>query len=150
MKLIIPPPFQVAILALVMWFIDKELPEFRLSFSSYKLLTLLLVFCGIAITAAAILKMFSVKTTLNPLNPAKASQLVTDGIFGFSRNPIYVGDLLFLTAWLVWLGNPANVLPLLLFPLYITAFQIKPEEEALLNLFDDEYKLYCNKVGRWL
>jgi len=36
-----------------------------------------------------------------------------------------------------------------LFVLYITIFQIIPEEEAMLNLFGEDYKSYSNKVRRW-
>jgi len=39
---------------------------------------------------------------------------------------------------------------LLLFVWYITLFQIKPEEEALEKIFNDDYRAYKNRVRRWL
>ena len=37
-----------------------------------------------------------------------------------------------------------------LFIFYITIFQIIPEEEAMRELFKDEYKDYCSNVRRWV
>ena len=50
----------------------------------------------------------------------------------------------------IWLGNFFNVALLVLFPLYITFFQIKPEEKALTELFSDSYIQYCAETRRWI
>lgn len=94
---------------------------------------------------------FRVKgTTVDPTKPAKASSLVTDGIYRFTRNPMYVGMGLVLIGGIIRLGNPFCVISLLIYVWYITQFQIKPEEQALRQLFGDEYDDYCKKVRRWL
>jgi protein-S-isoprenylcysteine O-methyltransferase Ste14 len=42
---------------------------------------------------------------VNPMRPARASTLVTSGVFAWSRNPIYLGDLLLLAACAVVRAN---------------------------------------------
>jgi protein-S-isoprenylcysteine O-methyltransferase Ste14 len=98
----------------------------------------------------AAMTFFAAKTTINPLRPARASTLVTTGVFSLSRNPIYLGDFLVLLALVVWFGNVINLLLLPLFVWFINRFQIAPEERALTGLFGDDYLLYCKNVRRWL
>ncbi|MDH5305282.1 MAG: isoprenylcysteine carboxylmethyltransferase family protein, partial [Gammaproteobacteria bacterium] len=86
----------------------------------------------------------------NPLKPETASALVQSGIFGKTRNPMYVGLLLILSGWAVWLESLSCLGLLLLFVVAITELQIKPEEAAMRKLFGDEYLRYCEKVGRWI
>ena len=92
---------------------------------------------------------FASKTTTNPLNPYKASKLVVSGIYQYTRNPMYLSMLLLLLAIAVWLGNAFNVLIAAAFVSYMNKFQIFPEEKALTQIFDKEYKQYCILVRRW-
>lgn len=47
--------------------------------------------------------------------------------------------------------NVIGGIPLLvLFVLYLNAFQILPEERAMLEVFGDEYREYMKKVRRWI
>ncbi len=45
------------------------------------------------------------KTTINPLNPAASTTLVTSVIYQITRNPMYVGFVIFLFAWSVYLSS---------------------------------------------
>jgi protein-S-isoprenylcysteine O-methyltransferase Ste14 len=90
------------------------------------------------------------RTTINPLDPSRASALVTGGIFRFTRNPLYLSLLLLLIAyairldsWVEWLG-PA------LFVIYITRFQIIPEETILAVKFGDDFHAYRSRTRRWI
>jgi protein-S-isoprenylcysteine O-methyltransferase Ste14 len=90
-----------------------------------------------------------VGTTTNPLKPEAASALVRGGVFELSRNPMYLGSLLVLTGWGLWLGSPSNILVAVLYGVLIAELQIKPEELALTGLFGQEYADYCREVRRW-
>jgi len=83
------------------------------------------------------------------MKPDQATTLVTDGMFKITRNPMYLGMLLLLFGLSVFKGLIVGFIFLPLFVLYITIFQIIPEEEAMLNLFGEDYKSYSNKVRRW-
>src|SRR5678815_1380789 len=82
-------------------------------------------------------------TTVDPRSPENTSQIVRSGIYRFTRNPMYLGMLIVLIAWMAWLSNVgAGVVPVL-FALYITRWQIVPEERALAQKFGAEYEAYC-------
>ena len=103
-----------------------------------------------AIDVAAIVHFGKAGTTPNPLDPSKASHLVTEGIFRVSRNPMYLGLLLLLIGWAVWLGSASPWLVPPLFVVVITLVQIIPEEQALSRNFGEQYALYRRSVARWI
>lgn len=110
--------------------------------------TLLLLF--VVIEGFAIAAMRKAKTTMNPMRPDAASHLVTGGIFSSSRNPMYLGLLCALIAYIVYLQNYFSLVSVPLFVLVMNHLQIKPEEIALQNIFGDEYEAYCKDVRRWV
>lgn len=150
MNLLLPPPLVVALLAAAMWGLDRAFPAGRLAFAGQKPLAIALFVLACALMAAAVISFASARTTINPLRPANATRLITGSVFRYSRNPIYLADLLLLAAWAVWLGHAGNVVWLVVFVVYINRFQIRPEEAALTNLFGAEYAAYCARVRRWL
>jgi protein-S-isoprenylcysteine O-methyltransferase Ste14 len=105
---------------------------------------------GITIILAAILSFRRLQTTINPLQPDKATSLVVSGIFRLSRNPMYLGMLLILIAVSLASGAVVGLFLLPAFIAYISFFQILPEEKAMRELFSDQYAEYCKKVRRWI
>ena len=105
---------------------------------------------GIAIDVAALTCFRKAGTTVNPLDPSKASRLVTDGVFRLSRNPMYLGLVLLLVGWGVWLGSASPWLVPPLFVIALTVVQIIPEEQALHRRFGEQYLSYRRKVARWI
>jgi protein-S-isoprenylcysteine O-methyltransferase Ste14 len=89
-------------------------------------------------------------TTINPVAIDTASILVTTGPFARSRNPMYVAMALLLTAWALALNSLAALAGPLLFVLFITRFQILPEEGAMSAKFGATYTDYRARVRRWL
>lgn len=90
------------------------------------------------------------KTTFNPMTPDDASSVVTSGVYRVSRNPMYVGFLLLLIGWAIWLSHPLPFFLLPVFVLYMNRFQILPEERALSAKFGKAYDSYQQGVRRWL
>ena len=133
-----------------MWGLDRLVPMDMLSAGTTAMIAPVLVLVGLGIMALAMQRFRKAGTTVNPLDPSRASSLVSSGIFGRSRNPMYLGMLILLTAWAIWLGNAANIVTLYVFYSFMTRFQIKPEEEALTKLFGEEYEAYCKRVSRWI
>ena len=70
------------------------------------LLALVLVCLGIGVSVSGMLAFRAARTTVDPRNPGKATQLVAGGIYRLSRNPMYVGLLCTITAWAIYLGSP--------------------------------------------
>lgn len=150
MELKIPPPLQALLFGTVMWFLDSWLGFAKLTFYFQWVIVLALFIFGFSIIALAGLNFKAAKTTVNPLKPSQASSLVIAGVYKISRNPMYLGLLVILLAWAFYLGNIFALAVLPVFVWYITNFQIKPEEKALMSIFGKEYQLYCATVRRWI
>ena len=109
-----------------------------------------MIISGLIIILSAIILFKKYQTTITPLNPSNATKLITDGIYKFSRNPMYLG-LLFVLFGISIILNPTGGLFLIpLFILYLNIFQIVPEENAMVDLFKDEFLEYKENVRRWI
>lgn len=146
----VPPPIWMLLFGIAMWFVAKSEFAYAIEIPYSWLPALVIVAFGFSFTIPAIKKFDAAETTINPLKPQEASSLVTSGVFGRTRNPMYVGLAMVLLGWVVWLGSATNLAVLALFVIVITMLQIKPEEMALRELFGEEYEEYCRKVRRWI
>ena len=90
------------------------------------------------------------KTTINLLRPQKSTFLITNNINKYSRNPMCFGYLLILLSSLVYLGTLLSIIIIPLFIFIINFIQIKPEEQALKDLFGPNYDECLLKVRRWI
>ena len=109
-----------------------------------------MIISGLIILLSAIILFKKYQTTITPLNPSNATKLITDGIYKFSRNPMYLGLLLVLFG-ISFILNPIGGLSLIpLFILYLNLYQIIPEENAMVDLFKDEFLEYKKNVRRWI
>lgn len=147
---LIPPPVVALLFGAAMWAVDRQVSAGRVESAWLPPIAGVLLAAGVLLLIAAVVSFIAARTTINPLHPAKASSLITTGVFRLSRNPIYLADLLLLAAFAVWLGNPLNVVFLAMFVWYIQRFQILPEERALAERFGASYAAYCARVRRWL
>ena len=105
---------------------------------------------GCVIAFSGVLSFRQSKTTVDPINPDKASTLVTSGIFRLTRNPMYLGMQFVLLGWSLFLGGLLPLIMALAFIPYMTRFQIVPEERVMRTLFGEEYERYCQRVRRWM
>ena len=150
LALLIPPPVVVALFGLMMWACAQELSVGRFVLAWPDLVLGLLLAGGLWLIGSAAGALLRARTTVNPLRPGNTSVLVVSGVFRWSRNPIYLGDLLLLLAWFLWLGQWVNLLLLAGYVSYMNRFQIEPEERILAQRFGDAYLSYCARVRRWL
>ena len=148
MKKRIPPPL-IAMLCVLIIFLSKSIfPSFVFS---YKLqLGIFVSTIGFLLLIVSIKSFIDNKTTINPLNLKKSTYLVTSGVFRFSRNPMYLGMLLFLLGTAIILNIIGGLIISILFIFYMNYFQIIPEEKALQNLFGKNYRNYRKTVRRWI
>ncbi len=150
LELKIPPPAVALITAALMWLIARIAPGFAFMVSARNLLATGVAAAGLITAIAGVVTFARAKTTVNPTRPQSTSSLVMWGIYSVTRNPMYVGMLLALTAWAIFLSNAAAFLLLPAFILYINRFQIEPEERVLASLFGPEFAEYESRVRRWL
>ncbi len=146
----IPPPVVGALAAAGMWGISGLGPQIPLPFVAKVAAVAVLVAAGLAVDLAGLLAFRGSRTTVNPLQPQRASALVTGGVYRITRNPMYLGMALLLLAWAAWLSAWLALAGPVVFVLYITRFQILPEERALLANFGEDFPRYAERVRRWL
>ena len=109
-----------------------------------------MIISGLIAILSAITTFKKYHTTITPLNPANATKLITDGIYKLSRNPMYLGLLLMLLGISIILNPIGGFFLIPLFILYLNLFQIIPEENALVDLFKEEFLEYKKNVRRWI
>lgn len=146
----IPPPVVALVLAACAWGLDSLMPELRRAFPWQTEVASVLLVVGLAGMLSGVLAFRIAKTTVDPLHPERAAQLVVSGIYRRTRNPMYLGMLLLLAAWAVYLGQPLALITLPFWVWFIGRFQIRPEEAALRRLFGSSYVAYCSTVRRWI
>lgn len=105
---------------------------------------------SIGLLASADLAFIKHKTTVNPLEPDKASALVDSGPFRLTRNPMYVGMAGLLAAHAIRRGGWLTPLPVAAFVAIIDRTQIPAEEVAMRANFGEAYDAYRARVPRWL
>ena len=145
----IPPPIVTFLFGLSIYFSRGIFQAVEIKHSFY--IGILLLILGLAVLISAVRLFRKDETTVNPLSPEQATKLVTDGIFKYSRNPMYLGLTSILLSSAIYFSSLFGVIiyvPLFIF--FITIFQIIPEEEAMRELFKDKYKDYCSNVRRWI
>lgn len=149
LELKIPPVVVVLVIAGLMALTARLLPMDPWHFTDAKALAFALVTAGAFIAVAGVIAFRQAKTTANPMNPDASSSLVINGIYRLTRNPMYLGFLLALAGWGVWLANLPALFWLIIYILYINQFQIIPEERILEDKFGDEFRAYRKQVRRW-
>jgi protein-S-isoprenylcysteine O-methyltransferase Ste14 len=144
----IPPLIVCMAIASGMWLVSYTLPAF--AYPPLRIVAVGIGIAGAALTGSAMLSFWIAHTTANPMKPSSASFLVTSGVYRFTRNPMYVGLLLLLVGWALYVANVLAFVFLPAFILYMNQFQIKPEERALTARFGRKYLEYASRVNRWL
>jgi protein-S-isoprenylcysteine O-methyltransferase Ste14 len=113
-----------------------------------RLLGGLLVGIGVTISYLAEADFKKVGTTVHPFK--ESSELVTAGLFRFSRNPMYLGFALILLGLAILVGSltPFGVIPV--FMGWMQIKYIRVEEEMMESQFGRDWLEYTLKVRRWL
>ncbi len=146
----IPPPAVVVITGVLMWLVSHATWRLGFDLPGHAWLGAAFGVVGFVTGATGVATFRKANTTVNPIKLHSSSSLVTWGPYRLSRNPMYVGGLMMLTGWALFLLNALVFVLLAVYVLYINRFQIVPEERALTSLFGSEYVAYQARVRRWL
>ena len=150
LELRIPPPIVGLVIGAGMWTVSRYTASLVIPAGGRLAAALLLAAVGVAVALGGVVSFRRARTTVNPLKPESSAALVSTGVYSFTRNPMYLGMLLVLIAWAVYLASVWALLGPLGFGLYITRFQILPEERVLERLFGKSFADYKQRVRRWL
>lgn len=85
-----------------------------------------------------------------PEDFSPSTLLVVEGIYKYSRNPMYLGGVIILMGLAVTTGNLLAFIAPLVFFLVMHFMFIPFEEKKLKSTFGEEYMKYSSSVRRWL
>src|SRR5215212_9037505 len=142
------PPFVALLFIALAYFLGRFVPVPFVVPMVIRNIGLLLTFIGFLLGVGAFIEFRRARTTLDPHGSAK--QVVTSGIYRFTRNPIYLGFLLMV------IGLPLNsglIWGIVMAPFYVFIMNgliIEHEEAYLERKFGETYTSYTSRVRRWL
>lgn len=108
----------------------------------------IMIAAGLGVMVWSAIAFQRARTTIIPhLNP---SALVETGPYRFSRNPIYLADLVILAGWILSLGNVLALALLAPFYWVLLKLFIQPEEARLTQHLGQPYLNYTARARRWI
>ena len=121
-------------------------PKYDVLLFPFNLVGLIFIFFGIMLTYQTwqVFKQYQISYKFE-----EPAQLITDGPLKYSRNPMYVGKVLFLWGVAFLFGNFITLCVPFLFVIVIQTVFIPYEEKVLEKIFGEEYLKYKKKVRRW-
>ena len=148
MKTKIPPPILALLMIVIVYLSSLIIEPFK--FNNQIVLSVFIVVIGLACAIPSFRLFAKHKTTISPFTPSETTALVTDGMYRYSRNPMYLGLVLLNIAATIFFGTWFGIIIVATFIFLLNLLQIIPEEEALLDIFGEEYIEYKKKVRRWI
>lgn len=149
---VIAPPPLLALAAVVLglgldWLLPAYVLTVLLTFWERVVIAVILAGGGAVLAIPAMRGFRSAGTHVEPWKPATA--LVTGGIFGWLRNPMYVGLTLCLAGLSILLASDWMLVMTIVFVLVIHFGVVKREERYLEAKFGDAYRAYKARVPRY-
>ncbi len=148
MKWMDMPPVWLALFLAVTWVLAQILPGLTVSFAWQGPVAVVLFIVGVLLMGLAVWEMTRARTTFIPHRNPDA--LVRSGIFRLSRNPIYLGDALVLTAFVIWFGVVLAIPGIWLFKRLIETRFIEGEEMRLRSAFGEGFEDWARVTRRWM
>jgi protein-S-isoprenylcysteine O-methyltransferase Ste14 len=109
---------------------------------------ILLAIAAAALVGTSIHTMHKAKTSVRLDRPA--AHLVQNGPYSMSRNPIYLGNTLFMIGIGLAAGMPWFIIFAVVAAFLTQKFAIEYEEPHLEQRFGKKYRDYCKRVRRWI
>ncbi len=144
----INPPHYFGMALVVMLLVDQFYPQQGLLPAYWNWVGIIPVLVGILVASLAARQFSTAGTSIIPLT--QSSALVTEGMFRYSRNPMYVSMTAALFGVPIILNNYWLLTIVALFVIIIRFRFIRYEELLMQETFGEEYLAYCSVVRRWI
>jgi len=145
----IPPPLWALLMLAGTWGLSLAPGLNTLPAMQTRPYGLIVILAALALVFAAMLQFRLANTQLLPNSPTN-NALVTGGLFAVTRNPMYLGMVVFCIGGALWMERPVMLAaPFLMFAVANGVF-IPFEEAKMRRQFGDSFEAYCKRVRRWL
>lgn len=142
------PPVLVMIIVILMCAASLVMPGPVILSEPYNLLGLVLLIAGTGMGLLGAAHFNRIGTNIPTFN--EPTLLVIDGLFRWTRNPMYLGFTLFLLGLAVMLGTLVPFLGPIAFAVTSDRWYIAFEERALRDKFGEPYEAYRRATRRWI
>lgn len=146
-KLLLPPVYFLVAIALMVA-LHFAAPVLVWLAGPWRLIGILPIVAGAGIASTGALQFRRRGTAIKPFETS--STLVTDGLYRYSRNPMYIGLIVTLIGIGICLGSAT---PLFVIPVFVWAIRarfVRFEEASLEKQFGQAYLDFKSRVRRWL
>jgi protein-S-isoprenylcysteine O-methyltransferase Ste14 len=147
-KRIIYPPVWLAFGLVVVFALNEYAPGPRFTSLTFQVIGGVVIVVGLVLLVIAGGLFRRAGTDLIPFR--NVSALVTDGVYRYTRNPMYLGMALVLLGCALTVGAAYALIVPVVFAVIIEVRFIRPEEAMLHELFPVEFPAYCTRVRRWI
>jgi protein-S-isoprenylcysteine O-methyltransferase Ste14 len=141
----LPPLWTLGAIAIMFglnWLVPYFLFDFPNSWVGFGFMA-----AGLGLILWSAMWFFRKKTTIEPHH--KATTLLVEGPYKLTRNPIYVGMVIFAFGVVMYIGNPLALLPWIVLIWVLHKRFVIPEEQGLLDTFGEEAETYIAATRRW-
>lgn len=142
------PPILVVALLLAMAVLSRVWPAPRLLAQPWQFIGLVPLMAGLVLPLSVNRRFRQVDTNIHTFRDPDL--LVVDGVFGYTRNPIYLGFALLLLGAALLFNVAAVLLPVVIYVLVADLWYIRHEEARMADRFGPAYDDYRRRVRRWL
>ena len=147
---LVPPPLVALLIGLAMWAAAHFAAPLETPRALRIGLAAALALAGLGCGAAGLLAFRRAGASIDPHRIDKGEALATEGVYRYTRNPMYLGLALMLFGYAVYLIRSVDFLGPVVFLAYITRFQILPEERAMARKFGSRFEAYARATRRWI
>ena len=142
------PPVWLLVAFAAQYFLDRWLPVVDFVPPGLRWLAYPVGLLGLTMIARSVIAFHREATGIVPFDEART--LVTTGFYRVTRNPMYLGMVLLLSAAALHFGTITSFVPVPIFAWVIQRRFIRPEERFLAAVFGERYRRYKARVRRWL
>ena len=146
-KNLLPPTFFI-VCAVIMIIIGLTLPVKNIITFPYNLIGILVLILGIGLSVWGSNKFNQVGTNIQTFE--EPDILITDGLFKYSRNPMYLGFLTGLLGLFIILGAVSPIILVFIFLIITDHWYIRFEEEMMVRKFGKKYINYQSVTRKWI
>ncbi len=147
-SILVHPPIVALLCIGIAYLLGRLIPLPFAAPAILRYIGVVLTIVGFLLGIGAFIEFQKAQTTLDP--HGSTSQLVTSGIYRFSRNPIYLGFLLIVIGLPLYFGLFWGIVMAPVFIFLMNHLVIQHEEMYLERKFKETYTDYRARVRRWL
>lgn len=147
---LLPPPVIFAAIFFIAWFLQKFLSinNTLMEKDATKFIGIIFFLLAVYLGMRGVARFIKTGNTLMTMKPA--SSLQQEGMYKFTRNPMYLGLISAYLGFTCFFGNWWHIILLPVLIIIMQEYVIKREEKYLERRFGEDYKSYQQKVRRWM